>query len=182
MDERVEDAIEVRRRARLLHSGVEIDRALSRMAAALSQQVADRNPIIVAVMHGGVFAAVELCRRLNFPHEFDYIQLSRYRDSTQGGRLDWIVRPTSQCQDRVVVLVDDILDRGETLQAAQAAFRALPVQKLYTAVLVSKRTQRSAPEPEVDFIGVEVDDEFVFGSGMDYRGYWREVPGLYAVV
>jgi hypoxanthine phosphoribosyltransferase len=181
VSERLRDAIEVRRRARLLCTGSEVAAALERMAASVAAAVSGSNPIVIAIMQGGMYAALELCRRFDFPYELDYVHLSRYGSSTTGGRLDWTRGPTDDCRGRVVVLVDDILDRGETLVAAQAAFRALPVDRLHTAVLVAKRAGGTGPSPCVDSVGFEIDDHFVFGSGMDYRGYWRGLPGLYAV-
>ncbi len=151
------------------------------MAADLSPRLATTHPVVLAVMHGGVFAAVELCRRFAFPHEFDYVHVTRYRGNLQGGSLHWLVRPSAALAGRTVLVVDDILDRGETLRALHRELQKVGVAAQYSAVLVSKRITTGARRPRVDCIGVEVDDVYVFGSGMDYRGYWRELRGIYAV-
>lgn len=174
------DAVAVRSRAQQLYSAAEVGLAIDRMAAAICSRIAERNPVVVAVMQGGVFTAVELCRRFEFPHEFDYLQLTRYGHSTSGGEVHWQVRPKPDWRGRCLLLVDDILDRGITLALAAEECRRLPVAELHSAVLVHKQLQGSGAQPTVDFIGLEVDDRYVFGSGMDYRGYWRALPGLYA--
>ena len=88
------DVEDVRRRARRLFSGREVARALDRMAAELTPQLAHANPVVVAVMHGGAFTAIELCKRFRFAHEFDYLHVTRYAGDTRGGSLNWLVRPS----------------------------------------------------------------------------------------
>ena len=151
------------------------------MAAEIDAKLAASNPVVLAVMHGGVFAAVELCKRFRFPHEFDYVHVTRYGNGTKGGEIEWRVRPGESLAGRVVLVVDDILDRGHTLQALHAELRRIGVEAQYTAVLVLKRLARPRRRPAVDFLGLTIDDVYVFGCGMDYRGQWRGLRGLYAV-
>jgi hypoxanthine phosphoribosyltransferase len=162
-----------------LFSGREVARALDRMAAELAPQLMHANPVVVAVMHGGAFAAIELCKRFRFAHEFDYLHVTRYAGDTRGGSLNWLVRPSRALAGRTVLLVDDILDHGKTLRAIDAELERSGVAKQLTAVLVVKRL--ALERPSVTVSGLAVDDVYVFGSGMDYRGYWRGLPGIYAV-
>jgi hypoxanthine phosphoribosyltransferase len=136
---------------------------------------------VLAVMHGGVYAAVELSRRLRFPHEFEYVHVTRYASGTKGGAIEWRVRPSKKLAGRTVLIVDDVLDRGHTLRALHAELKRVGVAKQQTAVLVVKRVASARKRPKVDYVGVEVDDLYVFGCGMDYRGYWRGLPALYAL-
>jgi hypoxanthine phosphoribosyltransferase len=174
------DVRNVRRNARRLHSAREVARALDRMAAELSPQLADANPVVLAVMHGGAFTALELCKRFRFAYEFDYVHLTRYRGETHGGGLKWLVRPRSTLAGRTVLVVDDILDHGKTLRALHAELERIGVEAQLHAVLVVKRLA-IANRPSVAVTGLAVDDVYVFGSGMDYRGYWRALAGIYAV-
>ena len=171
----------VRRTARLLHSSRDVDRALARMAEEIDAKLAGTNPVVLAVMHGGVFAAVELSKRLRFPHEFDYVHVTRYRGATRGAELQWRVRPGKALAGRTVLVVDDILDRGKTLRALGDELERLGVREQMHAVLVVKRLARKQARREVTVSGLTVDDVYVFGSGMDYRGYWRTLAGVYAV-
>ena len=151
------------------------------MAGEIDARLAGRIPVVLAVMHGGVFAAVELCKRFRFPHEFDYVHLTRYANGTRGGAIEWRVRPSESLAGRTVLVVDDILDRGDTLRALHAELKRVGVAAQHTAVLVAKRVPGRRRRPKVDFVGVEVDDLYVFGCGMDYRGHWRGLPALYAL-
>jgi hypoxanthine phosphoribosyltransferase len=175
------DARRARRGARRICSARVIAQALQRMAGEISARLAGKNPIVLAVMQGGVFAAVELSKRFRFPHEFDYVHVTRYADSTKGGAIEWRVRPRKSLAGRTVLIVDDVLDRGYTLRALHAELERVGVAARETAVLVVKRVPGKRKRPKVDYAGVEVDDLYVFGCGMDYRGYWRGLTALYAL-
>jgi hypoxanthine phosphoribosyltransferase len=170
----------VRRAARRLYSPREVARALDTMADELAPRLRGTNPVVLAVMHGGAYAALELCKRFDFPHEFDYVHVTRYRGATRGGDVEWRVRPRAALAGRTVLVVDDILDRGKTLRVLDAELKRLGVRDRLTAVLVVKRLARRALW-RATVVGLAVDDVYVFGSGMDYRGYWRELAGIYAV-
>ena len=171
---------DVRRTALRLYSPREVADALDRMAAQLAPRLRNANPVVLAVMHGGAFAALELCKRFPFPHEFDYVHVTRYGRETRGGSVTWRVRPRKELAGRTVLVVDDILDHGKTLRALHAELKRIGVGERLSAVLVVKRLARTV-RPTVTATGLAVDDVYVFGSGMDYRGYWRELRGIYAV-
>jgi hypoxanthine phosphoribosyltransferase len=170
----------VLRGARRLYSAREVARALDRMAAELKPRLEHANPVVLAVMHGGALAALELCKRFEFPHEFDYVHVTRYRGETRGDSMVWRARPRKELKGRTVLVVDDILDHGKTLRALDRELARIGVRERLSAVLVVKRLARRA-RPKVTAAGLFVDDVYVFGSGMDYRGYWREVGGILAV-
>jgi hypoxanthine phosphoribosyltransferase len=150
------------------------------MAREIEAELGRANPVILAVMHGGAFCAVELAAHWRFPYEFDYVHVTRYANSLTGGALEWRVRPSAALAGRAVLIVDDILDRGTTLRALQAELDNVGVARRYTAALVVKRIAEPLDRPRVDFGGLEIDDVYVFGCGMDCRGYWRGLRALWA--
>jgi 5'-methylthioinosine phosphorylase len=175
------DAQSARREAREIYSSVAIDTALGRMAEEITADLAGKDPVVVAVMQGGVFTAVRLGQRLQFPHEFDYVHVTRYGHELEGGQLRWIVPPTAALRDRVVLLVDDVLDHGITLAALRDELLALPVAELKIAVLARKSVAAALSRPAVDYVGVEAGSGYLFGCGMDYRGHWRNLPAVYEI-
>jgi hypoxanthine phosphoribosyltransferase len=175
------DASDALRTARRLYTAREIARALRRMADEIAADLSDSDPVVLAVMQGGAFAGVELSRRFRFAHEFDFVHLTRYAGGTRGGEIEWRVRPSAALKGRTVLVVDDVLDRGHTLRALRAELERIGVARQRTAVLVVKRVAGARARPKVDYVGVEVDDVYVFGCGMDYLGHWRGLPALYAV-
>lgn len=171
---------EIQARAELLYSKADIEAAYERMAAAISESLRDLNPLVVSVMIGGLIPAGQLLPRLDFPLQMDYLHATRYRGKTRGGALEWLVRPSHSLQDRVVLLIDDILDEGITLAEICGACRQAGAREVYTAVLLNKKHKRKNGF-EADFVGIEVGDRYVFGCGMDYKDYLRNAPGIYAI-
>jgi hypoxanthine phosphoribosyltransferase len=164
----------------VLHSEAAIAQAIDRVAAEIIEQLRDTEPLVLAVMGGGVVFAGQLLPRLRFPLEFDFIHVTRYRGTTTGGEVGWPVAPHVPLQGRTVLVVDDILDEGRTMAAVRTRFLSEGVRAFYSAVLCEKTLPREKPV-RADFVGVTVPDRYVFGCGMDVNGAWRNLPGIHAV-
>ena len=178
----VSEMNQVLEEADCLYSRAEVDGALDRLAGELGAAVQADNPVILCIMNGGLVIAGQLLPRLTFPLQLDYAQVSRYRETTTGGALEWVVRPQSDLSGRTVVVVDDILDEGTTLTALVEACQAEGAERVLTLALIHKNHDRkSHPDFRADFTGLETEDRYLFGYGMDYKGYWRNAPGIYAV-
>jgi hypoxanthine phosphoribosyltransferase len=175
-----QQAREVQARADRLHDAAAVEAALDRMAAQITAELRAADPIVITVMQGGIVPAGLLLPRLDFPLQIDYLHATRYSGNTRGGELHWIVRPTQPLRGRTVLLIDDIFDEGQTLTAIHRACVEAGVKRAYSAVLVSKRHERKT-DYRPDFVGLEVEDRYVFGYGMDYKEYLRNVRGIFAV-
>ena len=175
-----EQALAVLRAAELLCTPQQIEAALDRMAAAIAAQLANRDPLVLIVMNGAFIPAAQLLSRLNFPLRVGYLHATRYRGATCGGDMNWIAPPRPAVTNQTVLVVDDIFDEGDTLQAILAEVRQQGAAAVYSAALVNKRHDRKVPGLAVDFIGLDVPDRYVFGCGMDYKEYWRNLPAIYA--
>ena len=180
-DSKLTEAIRIRETARQLVSSAQVRAALDRMAVAAADVVAQENPLVLAVMNGGAFTAMELCQRWDFPHELDFVHVTRYDGDLVGGELSWRAWPDRDLSGRSVIVVDDIVDHGETMAAICERLRCGGARRVYTAVLVIKRLENPRARVDVDFPGLEVEDVYVFGCGMDYKGYWRGLAGVWAV-
>jgi hypoxanthine phosphoribosyltransferase len=175
---------EVRRvlaEAERLHDQPAVEAALDAMAEAVRADFEDTNPVLLGVMVGGVVPLAGLLNRLRFPLQVDYLHATRYRGDVRGGDLHWMARPQIPLSGRDVLVVDDILDEGITLARILAACRGMGARRVRSAVLVHKRHDRKPELARADYTGLEVEDRYVFGYGMDYRGYLRNADGIYAV-
>jgi len=177
----LKDMDDIRLKADCLKSAQEVDAALSRMAQEITERMAGTNPIAFCIMNGGLFVTGKLVGKLPFALELDYLHVTRYGAETRGGELLWKVRPERPLKGRTVLLVDDILDEGVTLAEITRYCQEEGAARVYTAVLVDKKHDRKAPGAKADFVGLEVEDRFLFGCGMDIAGYWRNLPALYAM-
>lgn len=165
-----------------LYTQVEIEAAIQRIAHQINADLAERNPVVFCVMNGGLIFAGQLLPLLDFPLEQSYLHATRYRNQTSGGELFWKAKPELSFQDRDVLIIDDILDEGHTLHAIIEYCRHEGAASVKTAVLIDKEHNRkSCPDFRADYAGLPCPDRYVFGYGMDYKGYWRNAPGLYAV-
>jgi hypoxanthine phosphoribosyltransferase len=178
----LEEIKRAREEADCLADATTVEAALDRMAAEITMRLADANPLVYAVMNGGLIFAGRILPRLPFPLEVAYLHATRYGHAIQGTLLDWRVRPTQDLRGRTVLVLDDILDEGHTLKAIIEHLKEEGAAKVLSAVLVHKLHDRKAyPGMRADFSGLDIADRFLFGCGMDYKGYWRNAPGIYAV-
>ncbi|MDH5181363.1 MAG: hypoxanthine-guanine phosphoribosyltransferase [Gammaproteobacteria bacterium] len=175
-----EQAEQAYQEADCLFSNAQVAAALDNMADAMQQRLAGSNPLMLVVMTGGIIPAGHLLTRLQFPMQIDYIHATRYRGETSGGTLHWIAEPSFPLQDRTVVIVDDILDEGVTLDELIKFCQAAGATAVYSAVLVEKNKPR-AVSIKADFVGLVTEDRYLFGYGMDYKDYLRNAAGIYAV-
>lgn len=157
----------------------DVEAALIKMATRITQTLAGTDPLVVCVMTGGVVPFGKLLPNLQFPLQIDYIHATRYGKKLQGGDLQWISGPHHTPRDRTVLLIDDILDEGTTLAGIEERYRAEGAREVYKAVLTVKNRTR-LHDVKVEFSGLEVPNRYVFGYGMDYKGYLRNAPGIYA--
>ncbi|HEY5293167.1 MAG TPA: hypoxanthine-guanine phosphoribosyltransferase [Burkholderiales bacterium] len=178
--DRTSRAWEILEAAELIHSAAAVDAAIERVAAEITATLKDRYPLVLSVMGGAVVFTGRILPMLNFPLDFDYIHASRYGTATSGGPVDWKVEPKGNVADRVVLVLDDILDIGDTMLAIRQRILGLGAKAFYSAVLTDKKKGQAKPI-RADFVGLSLPDRYVFGCGMDAHGIWRNLPAIYAL-
>lgn len=178
----VDEANRILAAADLLAGEAEITAAIERLAGVMTARLAESRPVMLCVMNGGLIFSGQLLTRLIFPLEVDYVHATRYGQETVGGGLNWLARPATALKGRTVVLLDDILDEGVTLAAIAAYCLEQGAREVLMAVLVDKLHNRKvSPGFKADFTAIKTEDRFLFGYGLDYKGFWRNAPGIYAV-
>ena len=163
-------------------SAEEVQAAVDRVAAEIGERLRDAYPLVLAVMGGAIVFAGQILPRLRFPLDFDYLHASRYGSSrTQGSSaIEWRGAPPQGIVGRNVLVLDDILDGGDTMAAIRDRVVELGAKSFQCAVLVEKVLNRQKPI-RPDFVGLSIPDRFVFGCGMDAKGYWRNLPDIRAL-
>lgn len=166
----------------VLFSREVVVRAIDQLSVRLTVALAEANPLLICVLHGGLPFTAAMLQRLQFPLELTYLHVGRYGDATRGGALTWHARPRSALDGRHVVLLDDVVDEGVTLRELKAFCLSAGAAAVTTVVLLDKATVRErlgAPPP--DYAALVCPDRYVFGWGMDFEGYWRNLPDVYAL-
>jgi hypoxanthine phosphoribosyltransferase len=167
-------------RAECIVPAEDVAAAVARLGDEISEALATDFPLVLAVMGGAVVFAGQLLPQLRFALEFDFLHVTRYRGATRGGEMEWRVLPGQNVAGRSVLVLDDILDEGETLAAVRAKLVEMGASRVWTAVLTDKANGLEKPV-HADFVGFEVPDRYVFGCGMDAYGLWRNLPAIYAL-
>lgn len=158
----------------------DINQALDELAEQLNQHYAGMKPVLLCVMKGALVTMGQLLPKLTFPLEIDYIHATRYGDNLVGGEINWHHKPNMDLTGRDVVLIEDIVNQGETLNVLRAYCVESNAKSVSCATLVNKADVEQSCEPP-EFIGLQVPNRYVFGFGMDYQGDARNLPGIYAL-
>lgn len=173
-------AWEFLRNADLIFDSDQVQASITKVAKAIKTRLEHSYPLVLTVMGGGVFFAGQLLPLLRFPLDFDYIHATRYGRGSVGEGVAWRVAPSEAVRGRTVLILDDILDGGNTMSAIRDRVIGLGAESFLCAVLADK--SHGEPKPiTADFVGLRVPDRFVFGCGMDAHGYWRNLPEIYAL-
>ncbi|PJJ97788.1 hypoxanthine-guanine phosphoribosyltransferase [Lysobacteraceae bacterium NML75-0749] len=172
--------------AQVLYSHPEIQHIIQQMAGRIhaDYQRDVQPPLFLTVMNGALPFAAELALALGergLDLQMDYLHATRYRGDTRGKELHWLRQPEVSLAGRRVLLVDDILDEGQTLLEVKHWCAAQGATEVRIAVLAVKRHDRCVPGICADYAGLEVPDRYVFGYGMDYHEQGRNLPAIYAL-
>ncbi|ALJ27702.1 MULTISPECIES: hypoxanthine-guanine phosphoribosyltransferase [Stenotrophomonas] len=160
-----------------------IDKAIAGIADAIARDYKGEVPVFLSIMNGALPFAGQLALELGArgqDAQFDYMQASRYHGES-GGELVWKHRPVSSLFGRRVLLVDDILDEGFTLQGVRDWCLEQGATDVRIAVLTVKKHDRCLDGVKADYAGIELPDRFVFGFGMDVSESLRSLPAIYAM-
>lgn len=169
--------------ADLLFDRPAIDAVIARMADAIRADFEGSRPLYLTVMNGALpfSALLALAVGEGVDLELDYLHATRYRGATAGGALHWLHRPRTPVAGRRVLLVDDILDEGHTLDGIRRWCLDEGAAEVRIAVMTRKAHARCVPGLEADYLGVDVPDRYVFGFGMDLGERGRNLPAIYAM-
>jgi hypoxanthine phosphoribosyltransferase len=161
---------------RVLFDEPAIHRRLDDIAAQISNDYRERELTVIAVLHGSLMFVADLLRRIPLPLKLECLSVASYHGKTQTtGEVIFKQITLPDIVGRDVLILDDILDSGHTLAAIREALEMAKPQSIRVCVLLSKKKQR-AREVETDYIGFEIEDEFVVGYGLDFRERYRNLP------
>lgn len=158
----------------------QIDQVLDDLARQVTNELQDKNPIILVVMTGGVIPAGHLLTRLDFPLQQDYVHATRYQGETSGAELNWLHKPAIDLHERTILVIDDIFDEGITLHEIVKYCQDKGATEVKSLAFVNKVHDRKISY-KPDYIGINVEDRYLFGFGMDYKTYLRNLYAIHAV-
>ena len=163
---------------RVLFDGPAIHKRLDEMAAQITIDYSDRELTVIAILTGTLMFMSDLLRRIPLPLKLNCLGVGSYHGKTQtSGEVLFKESSLPDVAGQDVLILDDILDTGHTLAAVREKLETAKPRSIRVCVLLSKRKQR-ARNVHVDYIGFEIDDEFVVGYGLDFMERYRNLPYL----
>lgn len=155
-----------------------INSRIGELGGQISADYAGRSPILVAVLHGALPFLADLVRAVDIQIDVDFLALSRFGE---GGRVRIAMDTLTSLEGRDVIIVEDIVDTGLTLNVLRRMIETRDVASVTTATLVDKSSRRLVETP-LEYRGFEVGDEFLLGYGMDWEGQFRNLPSIWTVL
>jgi hypoxanthine phosphoribosyltransferase len=161
---------------RILIPSAEIQRRVAELGREISGEYKSSVPIVVSILKGGVMFHADLQRRMSILHEIDFLSVSSYHGGTKSSGVVRIVKDLKESiTDRDVILVEDIVDTGRTLNYLLQILRAREPRSLKVVALLNKVDARIEDVP-VDWVGFDIPNEFVIGYGLDWQEKYRNLP------
>jgi hypoxanthine phosphoribosyltransferase len=166
---------------RVLFDEPAIHRRLDEIAAQISKDYRERELTVIAVLHGSLMFVADLLRRIPLPLKLDCLSVASYHGNPQtAGEVIFKQIALPDVAGRDILILDDILDSGHTLAAVRETLETATPHSILVCVLLSKKKQR-AREVDIDYVGFEIEDEFVVGYGLDFRERYRNLPYIGAL-
>ena len=159
----------------------EVEAAVEFLGEAVNAHYGDREIILLIVMTGAVMPAAWVAAKLKMPVQMDFVHATRYAGQTEGGEIEFRVPPRLNLEGHDVLIIDDIYDIGLTLQMIEGYCESRGANSVNSAVLVRKIHDRETTGTIPRFIGMEVEDKYIFGCGMDVYENWRHLDEIRAL-
>ncbi len=162
--------------ARILFDEADISRRLDQIAAQITNDYRDRELTVIAILNGSVIFMADLLRRIPLPLKLDCLSVASYHGGTKStGEVVFRQVAPPDVQGRHILLLDDILDSGRTLNTIRGKLQEAHPLSVRICVLLEKKIERAVPI-QADYVGFEIANEFVVGYGLDYMERYRNLP------
>lgn len=154
---------------------------VDRLAARLNRDLEGENPLFLCVLNGSFVFAADLFRRIDIPAEISFVKLASYEGTASTGKVKELVGLAEDITGRTVVVVEDIVDTGRTMQKLVADLKSRGPKAVHVCTLLLK-PEKLQVDLDVEYVALEIPNDFIVGYGLDYDGYGRNLRDIYTVV
>ena len=159
----------------------EISRQVSRIAHEMNQDLAQKDPIFLGILNGAFMFASDLYKQLTFPCQITFLKLASDSGTQSTGRVKQLIGINMELKNRVVVVLEDIVDTGVTLETILMQLSGFQPSEIQVATFLHK-PEATVREVKLDYVGIEIPNDFILGYGLDYDGYGRNLKEIYQLV
>lgn len=168
------------RKLNLLIESSEIKQKVCELGKQITEDYKDKDLVLIGILKGGFIFLADLVRTIELKTEIDFIRVSSYKEEMYPGDIELLTEPQSPIKDRDILLVEDLLDTGGTLEFIRDLILSNEPASFKICAFMTKRKTRDIAI-DVDYVGFEIDDKFVVGYGTDFAEQGRNLPDIYVV-
>lgn len=162
-------------------TAAEIDQAVSRVAASINEDLKGKSPLFIVVLNGAFMFASDLLKKIELDNNITFVKLSSYSGTRSSRVVKELIGLNEVIKGRTVVIIEDIIDTGLTMQRMLEILQQQEVEEVKIATLVFKPEAFKGDYP-IDYIGLDIPNDFILGYGLDYDGYGRNLPDIYRII
>ena len=154
---------------------------IDRVAEEINRDLADKNPLFLCILNGAFMIASDLMKRVHIPSEISFVKLTSYAGTTSTGTLKELIGLNEEIEGRSVVIVEDIVDTGHTIVSVIEQLKQKNPSDVRVATLLYKPNALKV-ELKLDYVAMEIPNDFILGYGLDYDGYGRNLADIYKII
>jgi hypoxanthine phosphoribosyltransferase len=159
----------------------DIKKATWQIAEKINRDLKDKNPLMVCILNGSFMFSADLMKLIEFPCQITFVKLASYEGMGSTGKIKELIGFNEELKGRTVVLLEDIVDSGVTVENSISQLKKLGVEEIFVATLLFK-PEALKKDIKLDYIGMEIPNDFIVGYGLDYNGFGRNLPDIYSVI
>jgi hypoxanthine phosphoribosyltransferase len=155
-----------------------IEKAIDEVAVRLNKDLADKDPLFICILNGSFMYASELMKRITIPCEVSFVKVSSYKGVSSTGKIKEIYGLEEDIKGRTIVIVEDIVDTGHTMTLMLEQLVCDEPKEILVTTLLLKPDALKQPV-QLDYVALEIPNDFIVGYGLDYDGYGRNLSDIY---
>ena len=159
----------------------EIDEAIEKIAKTINHELHDKTPIFLVILNGSFMFAADLMKKMEFPCEISFIKLASYEGTSSTENVKELIGFNEDIKGRTIVIVEDIIDSGLTLAGVNRQLKEMGVSDIKIATLLYK-PNAFKESYKIDYIGLEIPNDFIVGYGLDYNQQGRNYKDIYKII
>lgn len=159
----------------------EIQKEVMRVASEINRDLAGKTPLFLSVLNGSFMFTADLLKHITIPCEISFVKLASYQGISSTGTIKEVIGINEDIAGRTVVIIEDIVDTGLTMQRLLETLGTRGPQDIYIASLLVK-PEKLKVKLDIKYVAMEIPNDFIVGYGLDYDGFGRNYPDIYTVV
>ena len=159
----------------------DIQKSVNRVAAQINNDLQGKDPIFLVILNGSFMFASDLFKQLTIPCEISFMKVASYQGTTSTEKVKTLIGLTENLKGRTVVIVEDIVDTGHTIDDITRGLKTQDPADVRICTFLFKPNAYTK-NIKIDYVGVEIPNDFIVGYGLDYDGFGRNLPDIYKII